>query len=324
MKNNSKKHNGFSLIDVVISMALIAVISVGVYSAYLLLIKQTKAGAVRQSASLHGKEIIEQIIGAIESNNIVYSNSGSKSQLVINKDITLDEVKDDTESFIRTQYLDDRYKPDSESESRYTEIIKVEKAKADVGDNDYVDINLDKSTLISGNSNGNELYISEEKENGKINYYLNKEEKIVIESDKLILNIYIATDSVSSKKNIEIKDTKGTLIYNEEANINNGEVNIIINFSEYKQSESSNVNSLQINVYNRDKDIPNIYIEKTSNLKVDTISQKGQINIYDNRGGFGGNIKLGTLYDITVTIADKKNSNQVLFTGNSKQNIDIK
>lgn len=314
---NTKKHNGFSVIEVIVSMALIGLLSIGVYNAYLMIIKQTKSGEVKQSAGLHGKETLEMIIGAIGNNDIVYSNSGSNSQLKFNNSIILYGMKDNIDSFEGTRYLDQQYRPCIESESKYTEIIKVKKTKADLDGEGYENINLDKNDLSNIKNDGNKLWVSKEKKNGEINDYLNNQ-KIEVESDKLILNIYI------DSKNIKVKDVKGNEIYNDVANINNGKVNIIINFSNYNQIENSNVSDVKINIYNRDEDISNIYIEKPINLKVDTVAQKGEINLYDNRGGIGGNIKFGFLYDITVTITDKNNADNILFTANSKQNIDIK
>lgn len=61
MKKKSKKRGGFSLVEVVLSMALIAILSIGVYNAYLILIRQTKDGQVKQGAALAGKKIVEEI-----------------------------------------------------------------------------------------------------------------------------------------------------------------------------------------------------------------------------------------------------------------------
>lgn len=314
---NLKKRNGFSVIEVIVSMALIGILSIGVYNAYLMIIKQTKSGEVKQSAVLHGKETLEMILDAIESNEVTYSNNINNNQLKIDNIVTLYSIGNNTDFFEGTIYLDEQYRPCSESESKYIEEIKFEKIKADLGEEGYENINLDKNDSSNINNNSNKLLISKEKRNGEINDYLN-DKKIETESDKLILNMYI------EEKNIKVKDVKGNEIYDDMANIDNGKINIVINFSNYNQIEDSNINDVKINIYNRDKDIPNIYIEKPVDLKVDTVAQKGEINLYDNRGGIGSNIKFGFLYDITVTITDKNNADNILFTANSKQNIDIK
>lgn len=309
---NSQKHNGFGVIEVIISMALIGLLSIGVYNAYLMIVKQTKAGAIKQSVALHGKDTLEHIINAIGSDDIIYSNNGSNSQLKFNNIVTLYGIKDNTDSFEAIRYLDEEYKPCIESEGKYTEIIKLKKVKADLGEEGYENINLDKNASVNLNNDGNELWVSKEEKN----YYLN-DEKIEIESDKLILNIYIEL------KNIKVKDVKGNEVYNDMANLDNEKINIIINFSNYNQTEDSNINDVKINIYNRNQDVANIYIDKPINLKVNTVVQKGEINLYDNRGSVHNN-KCGFLYDITLTVTDKNNSDNILFTANSKQNIDIK
>ena len=59
MKNNSKKYGGFALIEVVICMAILSIISIGIYDGLMIIIKQTKSGQVKQAAALEGKKIIE-------------------------------------------------------------------------------------------------------------------------------------------------------------------------------------------------------------------------------------------------------------------------
>jgi len=71
MKSNSKKRSGFGLIEMIISMAVISILSVGVYNAYMILIKQTKQGQVKQTSTLLGNEISEQIKAVTE--NAVFS-----------------------------------------------------------------------------------------------------------------------------------------------------------------------------------------------------------------------------------------------------------
>lgn len=60
------------MLEVIISMALIAIISVGVYNAYLLLIKQTKDAQVKQTAALKGKNVIEEIKVATKMENFIF------------------------------------------------------------------------------------------------------------------------------------------------------------------------------------------------------------------------------------------------------------
>ncbi|ETI88424.1 MAG: Prokaryotic N-methylation motif protein [Clostridium butyricum DORA_1] len=61
MKKRSSKKDGFTLLEVVISMMLITILSVGVYNAYIMIIRNTKDGEVKQEATLVGKKVIEEI-----------------------------------------------------------------------------------------------------------------------------------------------------------------------------------------------------------------------------------------------------------------------
>lgn len=91
MKSNSKRHEGFTLLEIVISMAIIAIISVGVYNAYVMIIKQTKAGEVKQTAALEGKKVIEGIKSSKFSNSIL---SLDDKTINLNQDNTIRLDKD--------------------------------------------------------------------------------------------------------------------------------------------------------------------------------------------------------------------------------------
>lgn len=74
----SRKRSGFTLIEVIISMMIIGILSVGVYGSYLMLIRQTKDGEIKQESMLIGKKISEEI-----------KNSGQNIKLT--DDIVLDD-----------------------------------------------------------------------------------------------------------------------------------------------------------------------------------------------------------------------------------------
>ena len=61
MRKISQKHKGFTLLEVIISMALIGILSIGVYNAYLMLIRHTKDGEIKQETALIGKKIVEEV-----------------------------------------------------------------------------------------------------------------------------------------------------------------------------------------------------------------------------------------------------------------------
>ncbi|MGG7153528.1 prepilin-type N-terminal cleavage/methylation domain-containing protein, partial [Clostridium neonatale] len=65
MKNISKKKSGFTLLEVIISIAIISILSVGIYNGYMLLVKVTKSGEARQAIAINGKKSFESISSSI-------------------------------------------------------------------------------------------------------------------------------------------------------------------------------------------------------------------------------------------------------------------
>ncbi|MDD3049350.1 MAG: prepilin-type N-terminal cleavage/methylation domain-containing protein [Bacilli bacterium] len=171
MRNNSRKHEGFTLLEVIISMALIAIISVGVYNGYLLLIKQTKAGQVKQMAALSGKKTIEEI----------------KASKVFNGTLNIDDqtivLKKFSDTYTTKTSIDVDYKLNKDD---YIHLDKDFKLCKDQNSNNYVyleEVTLIKNSLSpSNNGKSGSLYdvtvaIKDEKDNllfnGKCNETIN-------------------------------------------------------------------------------------------------------------------------------------------------------
>lgn len=57
----SKVKAGFTLIEIITSMTITMILLVGVFNAYMMLIKNTREGEVKQKATLIGKDFIEKI-----------------------------------------------------------------------------------------------------------------------------------------------------------------------------------------------------------------------------------------------------------------------
>lgn len=90
----SRKRSGFTLIEVIISMMIIGILSVGIFGSYLMLIRHTKAGEVKQQSMLIGKTISEEIKN---STNDIQKNSGENIKLT--EDIILNN-QDEAEIFL--------------------------------------------------------------------------------------------------------------------------------------------------------------------------------------------------------------------------------
>lgn len=360
MKSNPKKREGFTLIEVIISMAIIAIISVGVYNAYLLLIRQTKDGEVKQTAALEGKEVIEEIKGNTEGRSFDVTDKTSLDLGDIN--LEKKQIADgSTENYFeKTIYLNQEFEESIDSEKftdyEYIKTITIKKVKSAEGTNinNKYDIDLDsgkisepketeevniiKPRFIVTKSAGSEQksYIQYENENN------GKSKEIPKNAEgKIVLNVYIKT--IDDKKTIIIKDFDGNeLLPPKEESLSTDKVNeldLYINFSEYDKAENEVINNLEINIYNSDaetdKNNHNIYLEKSKDLDIDIKVRKGNINIYTNRVKNTSLINLGTLYNIQVDInkIDKSKNiksigeikkGDILFSGYSNENIYIK
>lgn len=330
MKNNKGKKEGFTLLEVIISMAIIAIMSVGIYNGYMIIIKQTKAGQVKQSAALEGKRVTEEIQAAIENNSFTFSNS----EIKIGDRVIQKESEDS--AGVYTTYLDEKYNDKDENDNyitkataKYTEKITLTQTNKDTGGISF----NDNSNLNSDDTNY-KINISKTKQsdNQPVKDYIydaiinmngeekDKSDKKELESqDKIILFMYL--EKYGNSRTINIKNYKGDNVFenNRVLSFHTGKLNIYINFNSYKEIDNSELKDVQINVYNNTKtDVPNIYVEKSNGLNADVEIFKGQMNLYNNRAEDKEEAKIGNLYDIKVEIMKDKD---ILFTGYSKKNI---
>lgn len=320
MKRYLKKKSGFTLIEVVISIAILAIVSVSIYNGYLILIRQTKAAEVRQTASLEGKKITEEIRSTIEDDKFEIVDGNLNVGEIMFKDI----------GGIYTRYLDENYHEIDRSLAKYTETITLDETKANAigsttsGQVTY--IILDKDQTETSLDINYKIYIIKEKINSIIREYIKdeyNEENLESHSEKIILYVYFYQNpDLEDEKIIKIKSWDGTELLEETKTLQDpsiSKINVYINFNDYKVIDNVSLRDIEINVYNEISDVPNIYIEKDSSLNAYINPCKGEVNIYDNRAEDIQKAKIGTLYDINVEIKNK--DGDILFRGNSKQNI---
>ena len=98
----SRKRSGFTLIEVIISMMIIGILSVGIFGSYLMLIRHTKAGEEKQQSMLIGKTISEEIKNS--TNNIQKINDHN---IKLTDDIILDN-KNEKEVFKKEVFFDSK------------------------------------------------------------------------------------------------------------------------------------------------------------------------------------------------------------------------
>lgn len=333
MKIYSKKSGGFTLIEVVISMLLIAILSIGVYNAYLIIIRTTKDGEVKQSAALCGKKILEFIKGEDD-----FTKSGDDNHIVLqldNKNVILNyDINSKDWDTITDLKLDKEFKicsdqSDANKDYVYTQSISISLTKGI--DADGKKININKNNNPENDINTNILKHEFSLERNESNYSItdiNNNTTSSLENVSGIVSIYLYLESDNLEKKITIKDSSGNVLLggpidlgelsNEENKKN--EVRLSINFKKYS---GNNLKDVRIYVYNKNEEkncTTNIYLEKAQNLTVDVKVNEGEAYIYNNRAE-DPNYKIGDLYDIKTEIKNK--DNETLFTGYSNQNINI-
>lgn len=319
------------MVEIIISMALLAIISAGIYNGYILLIKQTKEGQVKQTAALTGKKTIEEI----KSINSINKVSGNITLEQDNKNIVLSATGDPY-----TLHLDKAFNIcDDSNDYSYTEKITLKPVKDDKQDTS-IDINNNSSNSNNKNILEDNLYLS--KKNNEVylrdsdNSTDDKKVESNVESDVERIYIYLETKN-SNEKFLSVKDSQGNnLLKEEEEKLGNiidntdskrNVINIYINFKDYKKVGSSDIlKNVEINVSNKNEEEnceTNIYSQKLSDVNVKVNFDEGQ-GYYNNHQAEDNteSYKIGALYDIKVDIK-KKDSEDSLFTGYSTQNINV-
>lgn len=297
MKSNSKKRGGFTLIEVIISMAIIGIISVGAYNAFLLLIRQTEEGQVKQTAALEGKQVIEEI------KETTFGKSGNNYSIELNGEI-LSKEKSDTGSI--------EFSKNGNLEKKITFKRTQTVGGSDIGTNNNQSSDFEEAGFYK-------LYVARDQSASK-NYItdniqaINSGVELTNKSNKLILFVYLDDASVENRYEIKVCDYKAQNFFEKtNEDISKG---LVMNLGQYKNSDGSAPSNVEINIYNRTANAHDIYIQKYAEINVEANIYEGEINLYSNRAEEG--TEVGDLYDITVTVSK---DGHTLFTGYSKQNI---
>lgn len=303
MKNSSKKCRGFTLIEVIISMSLIAIISVGIYNGYLFLIRQTKDGQVKQRSSLIGKQVSEDIKSASGQKDIILN--GDVIQLTDNIEFTKD-----ADNYSCTQIFDKDGNETSDINYEYKAEVKItpKKSKAlddseeSVSINDIESDNSETDILrvcVIKDGSGKAMPIDEEVQSSEItsddiNHDIVADIKIAKDFDDDYIG-YISIDG--NDLEYEFKEK-------------NMQINLDLRYCK---------DNIKINVDNISKKPLNLCILNNKNTDVENV--KGVLNEYYRLEGKG---KIGLLYDVNIEVFNKKNETDPLFETNFVQNIDIK
>ncbi|MBN7574173.1 hypothetical protein C1H57_00040 [Clostridium sp. 2-1] len=316
MREKPKKHGGFTLVEMIISFALLAILMTPIYSMIISTMNHNKSGEIKQTASLQGQEIFEEIKS--QSISPVMDGSGNTTGIKIGGTVIPTSIN-----------------PESGKREAVKDIGNGYKAKVTITKNNS--INLDKTVTSIATSNFS-VNLSGPTTLGTLTVGLNsgKEGILHYTDSEDVLNLVVNTKTEGNKKLIVIKDKDNNVIKDKDGNELSSElevsdeekdnqIKLTLNFDNYKvsrETDPAKLRSVRVSVYNQD-DVPlNICLQKSMDLDVSVDTKMGNVRTFDNRTSSSN--RLGELYDIDVVITQTTNGEtKVIFTGKTSQNINI-
>lgn len=285
----NKTKRGISLIEIVISIAILAIISIPISGMILTSVKTNKNSEDKQKAALLGQQILEEIRSTtidIKSDEIIL-NTGVK----LNKSFDEEHNK----YIFNTSNLDEDYNG----------------LRANVTLEQYSDLGLDEVTT----QENYDLEISIDKKNTNFIISVNDEEVEINELDNIKILI------INNQEDIQL-NINGVFIrvFNKNMEPKSGYINIKLNNDDL-------YSKLLIEVINNIEDSMTLYLDNTNTKDSDTKNisienLNGTIKRINNFTENNKNIeeRKGTMFEVKVSIT--KDSNK-LFEGSSIKNIYI-
>lgn len=287
-----KNQNGLTLLEVIISLAIVSIMVVPVGNMLRMSISTNKKNDVKQHATLLGQEIIEEIdvLNNMDKNRLKFSNIELKA-------------KDFNSNSNLEYYIND-----------------YGKSK----------LNIEISAKLNADLNYDYNYIDTEKNlDGNFNLETNSQNVQIKDAvnDKFIAS-FNNTSSEPVKFEIIKEESKVKLIINEDRNnivILSNDVNInSLKIMMYLTNKYVTNDDLNIDIYNNSGIDLELLVKKSYDSKGDVLIENkfGKLTIYNNirdKEEIEEN-KIKDLYNINIKIRDNKN---ILFEGNLNKNIGI-
>jgi prepilin-type N-terminal cleavage/methylation domain-containing protein len=308
VKNNYKKHRGFTLVEIIISFALFAILMTPIYSIIISTMNHNKNGAVKQTAALHGQEIFEEI----KSGDVV-TGKDKDGEIIISK-IGYSSISANT---WKKAFDGDGY----EATVTITKNDSIPLDQKNIPEEEASKVKTSNFNVnLSGSSSP--IIVKSDDKDGVLKY-----DSTLDESLKFIIN----TKTNGNKKIIVIKDKDNNEILTEELDVKDEEkdnqIKLILNFDGYKalsKTDATKLKNVEVSVYNQN-DIPlNLCLQKSMDLDVKIDNKLGNVRVYDNRAEDGGTSKMGELYDISVEVTPPNgDKSKPIFTEKTSQNINV-
>lgn len=300
MKNNKvKAKKGMTLIEVIISVALLSILMVPISSLVMSSLKNNIDAEDMQKASYIGQKVLEEL-KAYDEVKLEGESNEKYFKLLDGDKITQVSDGEFLGSFDRTIYGSN-----SESIGKNEDIYKVEvsMSKDSIFNENINNINnydgIEYKLEFSSNSGFDTVQLINMDSKETI-LSINSEDLILDLDDKNNLKIY----KKSNKEEIPIKPTI----------ISNNKILLYLH-NNYKQITN-------IDIKNSTNKIIEVYLfkEKDSLDKLNLISSKGNIVLYEENEVDKN--KFAIMYNYKVIVKDKKDN--ILFQGSSSNNVNIK
>ena len=287
MKNNKvKAKKGMTLIEVIISVALLSILMVPISSLVMSSLKNNIDAEDMQKASYIGQKVLEELKAYDEIK--LEGESNEKYFNLLDGDSIVKKDEEFLGSFDRNIYGNPSNGKDKDT---YRVEVKLEK-----------DANFKYENINNLDKNNNASF--------KLNFTSdNKINDANINSDKLIMEL----DKDSNILVVSNENESTTLVTVGKTNTNN---NIVLyieeNFSKDVNIEFKNKTEKTVEIH--------MIKEKNNSSKIKIYSSSGDVILYEENAVEEN--KIGDMYNYTVTVKDKKNN--TLFQGSSSNNVNIK
>ena len=287
MIDNKKKKKGVTLLEIVMSIGLLAIVSIPITQTLMTAVKINKQGQDKQRATLIGQEILEEIRAKdFENDGLTLSNGIKIEKINDNKYSTDSTVVNSIDGF------DIAINMEEDLEINFKE--------------DLNPINYDGILYVKSGMSNNEIIVSK-------NIEFTDTDTEIVQGDKLKINnslnqisigssskiIYYKVDTIDSLDSLKIIFTDQKSIDNVKIAVNNMASNNIMNV--YLSGEDK--------ITGNDLDTQNIIPE----------SLEGTMRVYKNyKDNIDEDEKMGSVFEIDIAI---KKKDKLLFEGNGIKNL---
>lgn len=300
MANKKGKKNAFTLVEVVVSLAIISLLIIPSMNMIVQSTKSIQKSKEREQAELLGKEVIEEIKAIDLSSIAAPSNGGTPLTKTLTSGLTLNNIRDDAGNYnnkiVGEELIDGKYEVKVNLKKRSEISFERESEKYDSELEIYFE--------------GTELKILEPISGQIVTLSINADktvDPIIITNTASKIRINIFTNEITKTVNIPTGSafTPGSL----RVNLQEATQDVEIKF------EVKNENTDEFNLFlSRRKGTGLKTSEKLNDDSIGAVVIGKEEFTEDN---------IGDLFDITVTV-NKKGETNTLFTGNAYKNIILK